>query len=86
MNLLAFLWLVGCLAAVAIAYAVPNEVWSALADRIRNPRPTLAEKVLMRPERDLFGGADGWTVPSNTTATAPVDQHTAGEHPGGGER
>jgi len=39
-NLLAFLWFVGCTAAVAIvgilAVSVPREVWRAVADRVRN--------------------------------------------------
>lgn len=45
MNLLAFLWLVGCIAAVCIAFAVDDDVWHAIAERIRNPRPSNLEEL-----------------------------------------
>lgn len=38
MNLLLALWIVGCGAAVTIAVVIPDEVWQAVAERIRNPQ------------------------------------------------
>lgn len=45
MNLLAFLWLVGCIAACVIAFSVPEDVWKAIAERIRNPKPSTLEEL-----------------------------------------
>lgn len=48
MNLLAFIVMVICAAAVAIVVTIPDEVWAAVAERIRNPpppRPTYLEEL-----------------------------------------
>jgi hypothetical protein len=43
MNLLAFLCMMAALVAIAALIAIPDDVWQALADRIRNPRPSVFE-------------------------------------------
>lgn len=48
MNLLAFLFLVGCITLVALAVVLEDEtkdVLRAVADRIRNPRPTALQEL-----------------------------------------
>lgn len=60
MNLLLALWMVFVCGAVAVAAFIPADVWSALADRIRNPRPTASDRIFERMyghERDLLRAA-----------------------------
>lgn len=48
MNLLAFLFLIGCSTLVALALIFHDEasdLFSALAERMRNPRPTMLEEL-----------------------------------------
>lgn len=48
MNLLAFLFLVGCLTMVALAMILQDEakeLVKAITDRIRNPRPSALEEL-----------------------------------------
>lgn len=45
MNLLLALVVVIGSVAIGIAYSIPNEVWSAVAERIRTPRPDMLHEL-----------------------------------------